>query len=413
MREASTDRLPAPPLGTRLSLALLGRYVTTGSLKVTLPDGRLVMLGDGTDPVAGFTLPSLTQMLRIAACPDPAMGSVFMEGGLRMTEGELEDALALLRKNFRPFERRPFMRIIDTLMRLKFLVAQHSSIAASTRRVRHHYDLGNTLYRQFLDPEMQYSCAFWEDGVETLEEAQRQKMRITTERLHIDRPGLRVLDIGCGWGGLSRYIAQAHDAEVHGITLSKEQFAGAGDARDALPPHVATRLNYHLQDYRLHAREQAGRYDRIVSVGMFEHVGLPQYRTYFDAIRRLLTADGRAVVHTIIRPQPSYTSPWIDRHIFPGGYIPAISEMERPIEAAGLQIETLHTHEGRNYARTLAAWRDRFRANRHRLDPQRYDARFARMWEFYLGVCIHAFDATQCGLRVAQIELSRCRHTSL
>ena len=255
--------------------------------------------------------------------------------------------------------------------------------AALQRNVAHHYDLSGALYELFLDVDRQYSCAFFERPGDSLEAAQMNKKRRIAAKLDLRR-GMRVLDIGSGWGGMGLYLAQAHGAQVKGITLSSEQLQAAR-AR-ALGAGLASRVQFSLEDYR----KIGGVYDRIVSVGMFEHVGVGNYDAYFRKIASLLTQDGVALVHSIGRSDgPGVTNPWIAKYIFPGGYAPALSEVLPAVERAGLivtDIEILRLH----YAQTLAEWRRRFNANRQ-ATRELYDDRFCRMWEFYLAGSEMAF----------------------
>lgn len=388
-------------------------HVTRGTLVFRADDRHEIVLGDGSDPRAAMTVPNWTDTLKMALSPDPGFGEAYMRGGFDVVSGEMEDLIRVLRLNFEGgHSTSGFGLFIEKLQSLKFQIGQFTSVKAASRRVRHHYDIGNDLYTRFLDPEMQYSCAFWDDGAQTLEEAQNRKMTLTTERLQIDQPGLRVVDVGCGWGGLSRFIRRTTGAEVHGITLSTEQYNWALERKTELPDNFHEGLAYHLLDYRLFADANPGKYDRIVSVGMFEHVGRPQFKTYFEKVGKLLKAGGRAVIHTIIKPRPEFTSPWIDRYIFPGGYVPAVHEVIEAAENADLKVEASHFHAGTNYAQTLAAWRDRFRAVAGELDPDKYDAEFKRMWEFYLAGCINAFDEREGGggMRVGQFVFSKPGH---
>ncbi|MCC9624621.1 cyclopropane-fatty-acyl-phospholipid synthase family protein [Thalassospira sp. MA62] len=385
-------------------------HVTRGTLVLRVDDKREVVMGDGTLPKAGMTLPSWTDTLKMGLTPDPGFGEVYMHGGFDVITGEMEDLIQVLRLNFEGgHSSSSFGSFIERLQALKFQISQYTSIAAASRRVRHHYDIGNDLYTRFLDPDMQYSCAFWDDGAHTLEEAQNRKMSLTTKRLKINEPGLRVVDIGCGWGGLSRFIHRQTGAEVHGITLSTEQYNWAIEKRNELGPQGRDGLDYHLLDYRVFAEANKERYDRVVSVGMFEHVGRHQFETYFEKVDQLLKPGGRAVIHTIIKPRAEFTSPWIDRYIFPGGYIPAVHEVIEAAEHAQLKVEETHFHAGRNYAETLRAWRERFRKIEHELDPEKYDEEFKRMWEFYLAGCINAFDDDEGGggMRVGQFVFTK------
>jgi cyclopropane-fatty-acyl-phospholipid synthase len=250
------------------------------------------------------------------------------------------------------------------------------------RNVAHHYDLDDRLYDLFLDPHRQYSCAYWAPGVETLEAAQEAKLAHIAAKLDL-KPGQTVLDIGCGWGGLARYLHKKAGAQVLGVTLSEEQlkYARAESQRQGL-----SGVRYELIDYR----RVEGRFDRIVSVGMFEHVGLPHYRDYFETVERLLADDGVALIHTIARADgPGATDPWTAKYIFPGGYSPAVSQIIPHIEKAWLWItdmEVLRLH----YGHTLDAWYDRCKARQAEIEAL-YDARFFRMWMFYLSAARSAF----------------------
>ncbi|MBT5459399.1 MAG: class I SAM-dependent methyltransferase, partial [Rhodospirillaceae bacterium] len=237
-------------------------------------------------------------------------------------------------------------------------------------------DLGNDFYRLFLDEGMQYSCAYFQNSDDTLEQAQRNKLRLLAAKLQLT-PGLRILDIGCGWGELALYLASMSDVEVVGVTLSKEQHAIA--TRRAESAGMADRVRFELKDYRA----VEGRFDRIVSVGMFEHVGVHHYGEFFGKINALMDDDGIALIHSIGHMSPPGTaSPWMRKYIFPGAYSPALSEVFHVVEQNSLwvtDLEFLRLH----YAETLAHWVKRFEANRAEIEAL-YDEKFARMWEFYL-----------------------------
>jgi len=256
-------------------------------------------------------------------------------------------------------------------------IQQFNPVGRARTNVAHHYGLSDVLYGLFLDADQQYSCAYFDHSGESLDDAQKNKKRHLAAKLLLDQPRLRILDIGCGWGGLALYLAAESGAQVTGITLSEEQFNVAQER--ARRVGLGDRVSFHLRDYRA----QEGTYDRIVSVGMFEHVGVPQYPLFFRKVRELLTEDGIALLHFIGRANgPGSTNPWILKYIFPGGYSPAISEVVPVIERQKLfitDIEILRLH----YAETLRQWRTRFAANRDKI-KQIYDERFCRMWEFYL-----------------------------
>ena len=297
----------------------------------------------------------------------------------------------------------PGLRLHLLAGRIRRRLDQWNPQDRSRRNVAHHYDLDGGLYDLFLDADRQYSCAYFATGTETLDQAQVAKKAHIAAKLRLDRPGLRVLDIGCGWGGLAITLARDHGCLVTGITLSAEQLQAAQARAD--DAGVADRVSFLLSDYRDQAwRAQAGQFDRIVSVGMFEHVGVNHFATYFAAVHRLLAPDGVALIHTIARSHgPASTNRWVAKYIFPGGYSPALSEMLPAIERSGLiatDIEVLRLH----YAHTLRLWRTRFLARRPEAAAL-YDDRFSRMFEFYLAVSELAFRWT--GTMNAQVQLVR------
>ncbi|MDA0654272.1 MAG: cyclopropane-fatty-acyl-phospholipid synthase [Proteobacteria bacterium] len=342
-----------------------------------------VFRGGGDGPAVAIRLHSRWLPRRLALNQDLSFGEAFMDGTLTVEHGDIHAVVSLLMENADlsgAFWVRRFRRRLARLFRL---LQQFNPDARSRRNVAHHYDLSGDLYRLFLDTDLQYSCAYFRDADEPLEDAQRNKRVHIAAKLLLDRPGLSVLDIGSGWGGLAMDIARMSGAAVTGVTLSTAQLAvaeervrneGLGDVR------------FRLQDYR----RVEGAFDRIVSVGMFEHVGVGHYPEFFATCRRLLKDDGVALLHTIGRASgPAASNPWIRKYIFPGGYSPALSEVVQAIEAAGLwitDVEVLRYH----YADTLRAWRRRFMANRARA-VELYDERFARMWEFYLAASEAAF----------------------
>jgi cyclopropane-fatty-acyl-phospholipid synthase len=291
----------------------------------------------------------------------------------------------------------PVLRFRSFLRRLKRRLDQYNPAGRAQKNVAHHYDLNGRLYSLFLDRDRQYSCAYFRRGDETLEEAQLAKKRHVAAKLCLDRPDLRVLDIGSGWGGMALTLARDYGASVTGITLSREQLAVARER--AVAEGLQDRVNFELLDYR--AVNQ--KFDRIVSVGMFEHVGVGYYQTFFDMVARTLTPDGIAVLHAIGRSDgPGATNPWIDKYIFPGGYSPALSEVLPSVERSGLvstDIEILRLH----YAETLRHWRWRFNANRDTIASV-YDERFCRMFEFYL--CGSELAFRRGGHMVFQIQMA-------
>src|SRR6202041_531296 len=286
-------------------------------------------------------------------------GEAYMDGGLVALGGSIHDVLEVVLANLRTKRKGALVAWLRrTTVRIWRPINQFNARARARRNVAHHYDLNGRLYSLFLDRDRQYSCAYFPKGTETLEEAQEAKKPPIPAKLCLDRPGLSVLDIGCGWGGMALTLARDYGARVTGITLSTEQLAEARNRAEA--EGLADRVSFELLDYRAMDR----RFDRIVSVGMFEHVGVGYYRTFFDTVRRCLNPDGVALLHAIGRSDgPGFTNPWIAKYIFPGGYCPALSEVLPAIEKVGLvttDIEILRLH----YAETLRHWRRRFTANR-------------------------------------------------
>jgi cyclopropane-fatty-acyl-phospholipid synthase len=372
------------------------RLVRSGRLTFTLPSGRTFTAGAGAPDVAvRLTDPALPRRLCLA--PELALGEAYMDGTLQIEGDRLHDLLGLLFSNASargmPLWQRPVVALRDWLR----WAQQFNPAGRAKANVAHHYDLSGRLYDLFLDEDKQYSCAYFTDPAMSLEAAQRAKKWHIAKKLLL-KPGMRVLDIGCGWGGLALTLAQDYGARVVGVTLSEEQIKVARER--AARAGLSDRVEFRLMDYRA----VEGPFDRIVSVGMFEHVGVPHYRTYFGRVRDLLTPDGVALIHTIGRASPpSHTSPWIRKYIFPGGYIPALSETMAAIEKEGLfetDIEIWRLH----YAMTLRHWFDRFVA---REDEARalYDDRFCRMWRFYLAGSEMSFRHYR--LCVFQIQLAR------
>jgi cyclopropane-fatty-acyl-phospholipid synthase len=353
-------------------------FVRYGRLTVIDADGRQV-IAQGALPGPSVTarLHDRSLKRRLLIDPSLAVGEGYMDGRITLEEGDLYDLLSLCMQNLAVRKGRwaPF----DLIGRAQWLMrsfAQRNSRDTARRNVAHHYDLSDALYDLFLDRDRQYSCGYFTSPSDTLDQAQRAKQRHLAAKLLL-APGQRVLDVGSGWGGLALNLARLGNCDVTGITLSPPQREVA--ERRAAEAGMASRVRYQLVDFR----DIAGPFDRIISVGMFEHVGVPYYRTFFERIAELLTDDGVAVLHSIGRADgPGTTNSWIRKYIFPGGYSPALSEVLPWIERAGLivtDVEILRLH----YAETLQLWRKRFMAARDEV-RRIYDDRFCRMWEFYL-----------------------------
>jgi cyclopropane-fatty-acyl-phospholipid synthase len=379
----------------RLLRYFLGQFIRRGTMTFTAASGVTFTCGDGTGkPIAVRFLSRRTER-RILLNPELALGEAYMDGTFVVDNGSIADALAILLDQPEMVPR--WGRLQWWLRYLGRHIRQFNLRRRARNNVAHHYDLDGRLYSLFLDADKQYSCAYFETPDATLDDAQLAKKRHLAAKLLIGR-GDRVLDIGSGWGGLGLYLAEMTGADITGITLSTEQLQVA-NAR-AAEKNLTRSAKFMLTDYR----DIPGPFDRIVSVGMFEHVGVGFYDTFFKRCAELLSDDGVMVLHSIGRSTgPDVTSPWITKYIFPGGYIPAMSEVIPAIESAGLlvcDIEILRLH----YAETLRAWRDRFMARREEA-VRLYDERFARMWEFYLAASEMSF--RKQNLMNFQIQLTK------
>jgi cyclopropane-fatty-acyl-phospholipid synthase len=355
---------------------MLARVIKTGRLELIDAKGQRHIYdgAPGVRVTVRLNDPALHH--KLFTNPELHAGEAYMDGRLVVEQGSIRDFLTLFVENRGGFRGHPLQKLVrGTAKKIKRLV-QRNSIAKSSSNVRHHYDLSNEFYRLWLDTDMLYSCAYFSSPDDTLEEAQQNKLRHIAAKLDL-KPGQRVLDIGCGWGGMALYLAVVADVTVVGVTLSTEQLALARE--QAKLRGLEKRVTFALMDYR----DVKGPFDRIVSVGMFEHVGIGQFDAYFGKIKELLTEDGLALVHSIGRKGgPGQTGAWVRKYIFPGGYSPALSETMQSIERAGLwvtDIEILRLH----YAKTLRIWEERFQLHRAEIAAM-MDDKFCRMWEFYL-----------------------------
>ncbi|MEP5730462.1 MAG: cyclopropane-fatty-acyl-phospholipid synthase family protein [Sulfitobacter sp.] len=362
----------------------LTKMMVADCLSVTYPDGTTRHYGPDTGARAHLVVSDSATIRSIILNPDLGLGEGYMDGRLSPKECTLDEVLEIIIRNRFKGSLPPWMLIANrTRFHLRRFI-QHNAPQASRKNVAHHYDLSENLYAMFLDQDMQYSCGYFQDPDMTLEQAQIAKKAHIAAKLRLE-PGMRVLDIGCGWGGMALTLAQDFGCDVKGITLSENQLASAKNRAKAAG--LSDRVQFQLEDYR-HTK---GTFDRIVSVGMLEHVGVPNFVTYFGRVAELLDPDGIALIHSIARSAPPMAhSSWINKYIFPGGYVPSLSELAPAMERSGLwqsDIEIWRLH----YAQTLRHWRRRFEAHVEEIQAM-YDARFVRMYEYYLTVCILAFE---------------------
>jgi cyclopropane-fatty-acyl-phospholipid synthase len=381
----------------RLLRAVLQSSICAGTLRITTASGTTFALGDGSGKPVAIRFKSHAAERGILLDPEMKFGEAYVDGSVVVEEGSIADVLAVILRQQRDGRPPLFARPQWFIRYLYRRLLQFNPRPRARRNVAHHYDLNGQLYSLFLDADRQYSCAYFETPDQSLDDAQLAKKRHLAAKLLLS-PGLRVLDIGCGWGGLGNYLVETASVRVTGITLSQEQHAVARTR--AAERKLAQQTDFRLQDYR----DVSGSFDRIVSVGMFEHVGVSHFREFFEKCAELLTDDGVMLLHFIGRSEgPNVTNPWIAKYIFPGGYIPALSEVLPPVERSGLlvtDIEILRLH----YAETLKHWRARFLAHREQVE-RLYDARFVRMWEFYLAAAEMAF--REQAMMVLQLQLAK------
>jgi cyclopropane-fatty-acyl-phospholipid synthase len=381
----------------KIFAGFLSSLIKSGSMQIETASGRTFKVGDGSGEEVCIRFCDTAAQWALMRDPGLRFGELYMDGRVKVERGTLYDVLAIASRNVPQLGQFSWVRGIEMFRSALAKLRTRNNLLRARRNVSHHYDLDRRLYELFLDSDRQYSCAYFEHPSAGLDEAQLAKKRHIAAKLIIE-PGDRVLDIGSGWGGMALYLARYCGAKVMGITLSREQLAVSQER--AIEGSQSALIDFRLQDYR----EVDERFDRIVSVGMFEHVGVMYYDTFFRQIDKLLDTDGIALIHTIgAVHSPLPPDPWVSKYIFPGGYIPSLSEITPSIERAGLlvtDIEVLRPH----YAETLKLWRERFLARRAEAAAL-YDERFCRMWEYYLA-------GAECGFRylgqvVFQIQIAK------
>ncbi len=375
---------------------MFNQVVELGDLELVDSAGNSHRFGDGTGPHVVVSFSDAAMERRLSWDPTLALGEGYMDKRIEIRSGTIYELLATLMQND-VLASPGYAQIFNKLRLVTRRMHQFNPVRRSMYNAAHHYDINERIYALFLDADRQYSCAYFEHGDSDLTKAQRDKKRHIAAKLALSS-GQRILDIGCGWGGLALYLAETAGAKVTGITLSREQLT---HARERAQGHACCdRVQFKLQDYR----RVRGQFDRIVSVGMFEHVGVNHYTTFFKRLAELLNDEGVAVIHTIGRcDKPAATNPFIEKYIFPGGYIPALSEILPAIENSQLfvtDLEVLRLH----YAETLRMWRERFVLSWNEA-AELLDERFCRMWEFYLAGSEAAFRFQR--LVVFQVQLTK------
>jgi cyclopropane-fatty-acyl-phospholipid synthase len=376
---------------------LIDKLLQQGHLTLVTPDGKRSTYGPGGGPSLTVRVTDRKTLFDIARNPRLSAGEAYMDGRLIIEDGTILDLMRLLVGANRWEDKTPGRGALNKGKKTWKALFRRNPAKASRRNVAHHYDIGNDLYRLFLDKDLQYSCAYFTDPANGLEQAQSDKKAHIAAKLYL-KPGQRVLDIGCGWGGTALYLNRIADVDVLGVTLSEEQLKVA--RQRAEEAGVSDRVTFELVDYR----SVEGRFDRIVSIGMFEHVGAAHYDEFFAKCRSLLTDDGVMLLHTIGKfGKASTPDPFTDKYIFPGYHLPSLSQMSAASEKARLiasDVETLRLH----YAYTLSAWLERTEAAKDKIVAM-YDERFFRMWQFYLAGGIVGFESgTMCNYQIQYIR---------
>ncbi len=380
---------------------VLDRFIKTGRLTVIKPNGRHISFGelpsDRPHLDVVVRLKNTQTLFKLALNPELCLGEAFMNEDLIIEKGSLWDLLEILGRNLERYRQQKSGAFHRMARRIFRRLQQYNPPRRSQRNAAHHYNISGALYREFLDEDLQYSCAYFPEPGLSIGQAQAAKKRHIAAKLLLQR-GHRVLDIGSGWGGLALYLSELTGARVTGITLSEEQLDVARNRGRISAQHDNVRFD--LRDYR----SVEGQFERIVSVGMFEHVGVPYYEEFFSRVRDYLTDDGVALIHSIGRMSPpGTTNPWIRKYIFPGGYTPALSEVMAAVEKTGLWITDVEIWR-LHYAETLRHWRQRFLRSKPAI-LELYDERFCRMWEFYLAASEMSFRFDD--MMVFQLQLSK------
>lgn len=393
------------PLRVRFAKFMLAQLVNNATVRVSCQDSlQTFSINHGEQQHYHMELESLPILWDLLSRPDPGFGEAYIENRWRLLEGDLGAFLTMLargRKLLLPTWRGKLLR---HFLQQNPPHYQHD-VKTSYGLIQHHYDLGNTLYQSFLDTGMNYSCAFFESPSQSLRDAQLNKLHTALDRLDI-KPGMEVLDIGCGWGETCLLASDRAGIPATGITLAENQIDFARN-RISDQGHSPQFL---LRDYREHANTHSALYDRIISIGMVEHVGEENIDTYFRSIAHMLAPEGRALVHSIVstdgEPGAELSSPWLIKYIFPGGHIPGIRRLQQAANKNGLRlVAEPYRHDSFNYAETLRRWRTNFLNNYSQLDRDKYDARFKRMWLFYLCMCEAMFESRHC--MVAQLVVEK------
>ncbi len=361
---------------TALFTKMVNTLVKTGTLTIKMPSGEMQTFGNGTAPKVTVHLTQSSLLRKLILNPELAMGEAYMDQTMIIENDDVRGLLTLAIRNNELGNQIWWQKFAAKARLWKRRIDQRNPLRTARENVEHHYDLSVDLYDIFMEEDKQYTCAYFQNDDDTLEQAQRNKKAHIARKLLLE-PGMKVMDIGCGWGGLSITLARDYGVHVVGVTLSEVQRQTA--MKRAHAAGVGHMIEFRLCDYRDVDEE----FDRIVAVGMMEHVGEPQYPEFFAQIRKNLTEDGVALIHFIGRSSPPDTlSPWFQKYIFPGGYAPAMSEVLTAVEKQNLVNCDIEVWRG-HYERTLREWQHRFETN---LDQVRnlYDERFVRMWRYYL-----------------------------